>query len=122
MIWAANGALMPTRTLQTWQITLACWLSNLIFCSSQNPISRKRCVTSGEAESCLMRTAVPARTWLSGHMKGWRHSDSEPHGCSLIRPKITPSNPHWQGANHVLAPKPQYLQTLGQFRFDAPQD
>jgi hypothetical protein len=31
----------------------------LIFCSSQNPSSRRRWVTSGVAESCFIRTATP---------------------------------------------------------------
>jgi len=39
---SANSALMPRRALQTWQMTLLCWLSSLMRCSSQNPISRRR--------------------------------------------------------------------------------
>src|SRR5690606_38752047 len=70
----ANCTLIPRRTLQTWQMIFACCASNRIFCSSQNPISRSRWLTSGGAESCLMRTAVPARTSLSGQMNGWGHS------------------------------------------------
>src|SRR5262245_40562225 len=47
-------------------MTLTCALTRVTCCSSQNPISRSRCVTSGEAVSCLMRTEVPALTRLSG--------------------------------------------------------
>ena len=28
-------------------------------------------MTSGEVESCLIRTATPALTWLKGQRKGW---------------------------------------------------
>src|SRR3954471_20765191 len=45
-------------------------LRSLICCSSQKPISRRRWETSGEAESCLMRTAVPAMTRLNGQRNG----------------------------------------------------
>src|SRR5436853_855163 len=66
---SANSALRPRRTLQTWQMRLVCWLRSLIFCSSQKPISRRRWAISGEAESCLMRQAEPARSLLSGQTK-----------------------------------------------------
>lgn len=73
---------MPSRALQTWQIRLVWRLRSLIFCSSQKPISRKRCVTSAGAESCLMRTSAPVRTLLSGHRKGWEHgSPASSLGC-----------------------------------------
>src|SRR3954464_14270388 len=98
---SAKGALMPTRTLQTWQMTLACWLRSLIFCSSQKPISRRRCVTSLGAESCLIRTAVPARTLLSGQMKGWRHSDSTEDG-SLIVGELTSAEMELQESMLIL--------------------
>lgn len=61
---------MPSRALHTWQIKLVCRLRSLIFCSSQNPISRNRWVTSGGAESCLMRTSTPVRILLKGHRNG----------------------------------------------------
>src|SRR5882724_9365990 len=38
-------------------------------CSSQKPISRRRRAISGEAQSCLIRQAVPTRILLSGQMK-----------------------------------------------------
>src|ERR1043165_1774033 len=84
MMRSANFALIASFTLHTWQITFVCWLSNLIFCSSQKPISRNRCVTSGGAESSLMRTAVPARTWLNGHTNGWPHSAGALLGSFIV--------------------------------------
>ncbi len=69
-ILSANSGLIPKRTLQTWQIILVFCVSSLIFCSSQKPISRSRCVTSGGAVNCLIRTAVPARTLLNGQAIG----------------------------------------------------
>jgi hypothetical protein len=71
---SANSALMPRRALQTWQMTLLCWLSNLMRCSSQKPISRRRREISGEALSCLIRQAVPTLNLLSGQIK----DDSRP--------------------------------------------
>jgi len=71
MILSASRWLMPMRAPETWQIRLAWRLRSLIFCSSQNPISRRRCVTSAGAESFLMRTSTPVPTLLSGHKKGW---------------------------------------------------
>jgi len=68
-IVSANSALMPRRALQTWQMTLLCWLSSLMRCCSQNPISRRRRAISGEAQSCLIRQAVPTRSLLSGQTK-----------------------------------------------------
>src|ERR1051325_3129615 len=47
-------------------------LTSFICCSSQKPISRRRCETSGGAEICLMRTALPATTRLSGQRNGSR--------------------------------------------------
>ena len=44
---------MPRRALQTWQMRLLWRLRSLIFCSSQKPISRRRWVTSGEADKLL---------------------------------------------------------------------
>jgi hypothetical protein len=37
-------------------------VNNLMTWSSQNPISRKRSATAGEAQSCLIRTAIPVFT------------------------------------------------------------
>src|SRR5207244_9970733 len=71
-IESASSALMPTRTLQTWQMTLVCWLRSLTRCSSQKPISRRRWTISGEAESCLIRQAAPARSLLRGRSEGRR--------------------------------------------------
>ena len=73
-IFSASCVLMPRRTLHTWQMIFACCESNRTFCSSQKPISRSRCLTSGGAESCLIRTEVPARTWLKGQTNGCGHS------------------------------------------------
>ena len=60
----------PVRALHTWQIKLVWWTSSLMTCSSPKPISRKRLVTSGGAESSLMRTCIPVRTRLSGQVEG----------------------------------------------------
>src|SRR2546423_12813246 len=67
---SASWLLMPRRALHTWQMRLLCRLRSLICCSSQKPISRRRWEISGEAESCLMRTAVPATTRLNGQRNG----------------------------------------------------
>jgi hypothetical protein len=72
-IESASFALIPNRALHTWQIKLPSRLSSLTSCSSQNPISRNRFVTSTDADSFLMHTTVPASTRLNGHTKGWAH-------------------------------------------------
>ena len=69
---SASAALMPKRALQTWGIRLPARLNNLICCSSQKPISRSRCVVSGDAASCLMHTTVPAWMRLNGQMPSLR--------------------------------------------------
>ena len=48
-----------------------------MFCSSQKPSSRKRCVTSGAVESCLIQTTVPASTRLNGQTFGPAHLPSK---------------------------------------------
>ena len=84
-IFSANSSLMARRALQTWQMTLALLLSNRIFRSSQKPSSRNRCFISGDAESCLMRTAVPAWTWVRGQIKGcWQPSGAGGVGADFF--------------------------------------
>ncbi len=46
-------------------------------CCSQKPISRSRLVVSGEVESCLMQTTVPALTQLNGQIRGPAHEPSK---------------------------------------------
>ena len=46
---------------------------NLITCSSQKPISRRRSATSSEVQSCLIRTGMPARILLKGQVVGAAH-------------------------------------------------
>lgn len=49
------------------------------------PISRSRCAVSGEATSCLMRTVVPAFTWLSGQIDFcWQWSGSRHAGLKSV--------------------------------------
>jgi hypothetical protein len=74
---SANRLLMPRRALQTWQMMLEWQLSSFTFWSSYKPISRRRVLTSGEAESCLMQTTLPALTRLSGQTSGPAHSPSK---------------------------------------------
>src|SRR5689334_18281344 len=57
---------MARRALQTWQMKLDWLVSSRIIWSSQRPSSRRRFCISGAAQSCLMRTATPALTRVSG--------------------------------------------------------
>src|SRR5262245_30595737 len=58
---------MARRALQTRQMMLDSLVRSLMICSSPKPISRNRPASLGEAQSCLMRTATPALTRVSGH-------------------------------------------------------
>src|ERR1017187_1075136 len=64
------------------------WLvSSLIIWSSPSPNSRKRFCSSGEAQSCLMRTATPALTRLRGqisHRDSSRKADSNAFGTFIL--------------------------------------
>ena len=55
------------KPLAGWQMKLEFRANNLICCSSQKPISRKRLPISGARERCLISTTVPALIWVSGH-------------------------------------------------------
>jgi len=66
MMESASFWLIARRALQTWHMKLDWRANNLICCSSPNPNSRRREVISGEAESFLMQTVVPACTRLNG--------------------------------------------------------
>src|ERR1039458_2603551 len=55
--------------------------------SSPSPNSRKRLCSSGEAQSCLMRTATPALTRLRGqssHRDSSRKADSNAFGPFIL--------------------------------------
>src|ERR1035438_8702139 len=64
------------------------WLvSSLMIWSSPSPSSRKRVWSSGEAQSCLMRTATPALTRLRGqssHRDSSREADSIAFGQFIV--------------------------------------
>src|SRR3954466_69614 len=69
----ARSELRAIRALQTRQMRLLWLTKSLSTCCSQNPISRKRFETSSGADNSLMRTSIPARTRLSGHVDGLEH-------------------------------------------------
>src|SRR5690348_13771466 len=77
----ANCSLIASLALQTRQMKFAWLVSNRMICSSPRPISRRRFWVSGAAQSCLMRTAMPALTLLRGHGS---HRDSLRLLISLI--------------------------------------
>ena len=82
-IVSARRVLNARRALYTRQMTFVPQLSSLMTCSSPSPISRKRWPTSCEAESCLTRTATPARTRFNGQSRLTQQAGSPTGGDCL---------------------------------------